>query len=175
VLGNGDIFAATDALKMVEQTGCAGVVVGRGCLGRPWLFRDLQAAFAGEPIPDGPDLGEVAGVLRRHARLLADHYGEQKGVRDLRKHMAWYLRGFPVGSALRQRFATVGGLAELDDLLGELDGPDGPGFGTPYPVEADGPRGRQGSPAKVVLPDKWLDDPEDRRVPAGAEVMHSGG
>jgi nifR3 family TIM-barrel protein len=175
VLGNGDIFAATDALKMVEQTGCAGVVVGRGCLGRPWLFRDLQAAFAGAPIPDGPALGEVAAVLRRHAHLLAEHYGEQKGLRDLRKHMAWYLRGFPVGSTLRQRFATVAGLAELDDLLGALGGPDGPGLDTPYPAEADGPRGRQGSPARVALPENWLADPEDRQVPAGAELMHSGG
>lgn len=175
VLGNGDVFAATDALKMVEQTGCAGVVVGRGCLGRPWLFRDLQAAFAGEPIPDGPPLGEVAAVLRRHAELLAAHHGEQKGVRDLRKHMAWYLRGFPIGSALRQRFATVACLAELDDLVAELDGPAGPGFATPYPVEADGPRGRQGSPARVVLPDGWLADPDDPSVPAGAELMHSGG
>lgn len=175
VLGNGDIFAAEDALKMVEQTGCAGVVVGRGCLGRPWLFRDLQAAFAGEPIPDGPNLGEVATVLGRHARLLAEHYGEQKGLRDLRKHMAWYLRGFPVGASSRQRFAMVGGLAELDDLLAALDGVDGPGFATPYPAEADGPRGRQGSPAKVVLPENWLTDPDDRSVPAGAELLHSGG
>ncbi|HEY3607634.1 MAG TPA: tRNA dihydrouridine synthase DusB [Pseudonocardiaceae bacterium] len=175
VLGNGDIFAAQDALDMVARTGCAGVVVGRGCLGRPWLFRDLQAAFAGEPVPAGPTLGEVAGVLRRHARLLADHYGQAKGIRDLRKHMAWYLRGFPVGAPLRQRFAMVDGLAELDDLLGALDGPDGPGFDTPYPAEADGPRGRQGSPARVALPDNWLADPDDPSVPAGAELPHSGG
>jgi nifR3 family TIM-barrel protein len=175
VLGNGDIFAAQDALDMVARTGCAGVVVGRGCLGRPWLFRDLQAAFAGEPVPAGPTLGEVAGVLGRHARLLAEHYGEPKGLRDLRKHMAWYLRGFPVGAPLRQRFAMVDGLAQLDDLLGALNGPEGPGFDTPYPAEADGPRGRQGSPARVVLPDNWLADPDDRSVPAGAELMHSGG
>ena len=175
VLGNGDIFAAADALKMVEQTGCAGVVVGRGCLGRPWLFRDLQAAFAGLPVPDGPSLGEVAAVLRRHAHLLAEHYGESKGIRDLRKHMAWYLRGFPVGAQLRQRFAMVNGLAELDDLLGALGGSEGPGLDVPYPAEADGPRGRQGSPARVVLPDGWLADPDDRSVPAGAELMHSGG
>jgi nifR3 family TIM-barrel protein len=174
VLGNGDIFAAEDALKMVEQTGCAGVVVGRGCLGRPWLFRDLQAAFAGEPVPDGPTLGEVAAVLRRHAHLLADHHGEPKGIRDLRKHMAWYLRGFPIGTTLRQRFAMVDGLAQLDDLLGAL-ADEGPGPATPYPAEADGPRGRQGSPARVVLPDGWLADPDDPKVPAGAELMHSGG
>jgi nifR3 family TIM-barrel protein len=169
VLGNGDIFAAQDALKMVEQTGCDGVVVGRGCLGRPWLFRDLQAAFAGEPLPEGPPLGEVARVLRRHAELLTDHLGEQKGVRDLRKHMAWYLRGFPVGSELRQRFGLVSTLAELDDLLAALD------QDVPFPPDAEGPRGRQGSPGRVALPEGWLADPEDATVPAGAELMHSGG
>jgi nifR3 family TIM-barrel protein len=169
VLGNGDIFSAQDALRMVDETGCDGVVVGRGCLGRPWLFRDLQAAFAGEPIPEGPSLGEVSEILRTHAELLTEHYDEDKGVRDLRKHMAWYLRGFPVGGDLRRSFAMVSTLTELDDLIGQLD------HDAPYPSEAEGPRGRQGSPAKVVLPEGWLDDPEDATVPMGAEVMHSGG
>ncbi|WP_017977031.1 tRNA dihydrouridine synthase DusB [Actinopolyspora halophila] len=169
VLGNGDIFRADDALKMMSSTGCDGVVVGRGCLGRPWLFRDLQAAFAGDPVPEGPDLGEVSRVVRRHAELLTDHMGEHKGVRDLRKHMAQYLRGFPVGSELRKRFGLVSTLAELDDLLGELD----PNI--PFPTEAEGPRGRQGSAGKVVLPEGWLDDPEDSSVPEGAELDHNGG
>ena len=169
VLGNGDVFHATDALDMLARTGCDGVVVGRGCLGRPWLFRDLQAAFAGEPPPESPNLGGVADVMYRHATLLAEHLGEDKGVRDLRKHMAWYLRGFPVGSTLRQRLALVSGLAELADLLGELDP------AAPFPAAAEGPRGRQGSPARVVLPEGWLDDPDDAAVPAGAELMHSGG
>jgi nifR3 family TIM-barrel protein len=172
VLGNGDVFAADDALKMVEQTGCDGVVVGRGCLGRPWLFRDLRAAFAGRPAPEGPTLGEVAQTLVRHGELLAAHYDEHKGVRDLRKHMAWYLRGFPVGSTLRQRFAQVSTMTELTDLAGELTaiGPD-----LPFPADAEGPRGRQGSPGKVVLPEGWLDDPDDPCVPEGADLMHSGG
>ncbi|MBE9374802.1 tRNA dihydrouridine synthase DusB [Saccharopolyspora sp. HNM0983] len=169
VLGNGDIFSAADATRMMRETGCDGVVVGRGCLGRPWLFRDLQAVFAGEPVPPGPPLGEVAQVLRRHAELLAEHMGEQKGLRDLRKHMAQYLRGFPVGSELRHRFGLVSGLGELDDLLAELD-PD-----VPFPDDADGPRGRQGSAGKVVLPEGWLDDPEDETVPAAAEIDHNGG
>src|SRR5439155_6969992 len=120
-------------------------------------------------IPPGPNLGEVANVLRRHAVLLAEHDGENRGLRDLRKHMAWYLRGFPVGSELRQSFARVSSLAELDDLLGKLD------HDAPFPADAEGPRGRQGSPGKVVLPDGWLDDPEDVTVPMGADVMHSGG
>ena len=169
VLGNGDIFKAQDALDMVATTGCDGVVVGRGCLGRPWLFGELQAAFRGEPLPEGPPLGEVAAIMRRHAELLTEHYDEHKGLRDLRKHMAWYLHGFPVGSTLRRSFAMVSGLAELDDLIGQLE-PD-----VPFPAEAEGPRGRQGSAAKVVLPEGWLDDPEDASVPAGAEMMHSGG
>jgi nifR3 family TIM-barrel protein len=169
VLGNGDIFSAGDALAMMAETSCDGVVIGRGCLGRPWLFGDLQAAFAGRALPAGPNLGEVAEVMYRHGTLLADHLGEHKGVRDLRKHVAWYLRGFPVGSTLRQRLGLVSGLAELADLLAELD------HGAPFPAAAEGPRGRQGSPARVALPDGWLDDPDDAAVPAGAELMHSGG
>ncbi|GAA4858356.1 tRNA dihydrouridine synthase DusB [Saccharopolyspora cebuensis] len=169
VLGNGDIFSAEDALRMRAETGCDGVVVGRGCLGRPWLFRDLQAAFAGEPVPAGPDLGEVCRVLRRHAELLADHMGEAKGVRDLRKHMTQYLRGFPVGSDLRHRFGLISTLAELDELLAGLDPT------VPFPTDAEGPRGRQGSAGKVVLPEGWLDDPDDATVPCGAELDHNGG
>ncbi|CRK60390.1 tRNA dihydrouridine synthase B [Alloactinosynnema sp. L-07] len=121
VLGNGDIFSAADALKMVEQTGCDGVVVGRGCLGRPWLFAELHAAFTGAEIPEAPGLGEVSRILMRHATLLAEHIGEDKGVRDLRKHMAWYLRGFPIGADLRKQFALVSRLTELADLIAQLD------------------------------------------------------
>jgi nifR3 family TIM-barrel protein len=169
VLGNGDIFAAEDALRMIEQTGCDGVVVGRGCLGRPWLFAELQAAFRGEPIPAGPNLGQVGRILHRHATLLAEHLGADKGIRDLRKHMAWYLKGFPVGSELRKKFALVDTIGEIEDLIAQLD------HDAPFPVDAEGPRGRQGSPGKVTLPEGWLDDPDDRAVPIGADVMHSGG
>ncbi len=173
VLGNGDIFSSSDALRMVAETGCDGVVIGRGCLGRPWLFDELGAAFAGRPVPAGPTLGEVVATMARHARLLCEHHGEDgdetRGVRDLRKHVAWYLMGFPVGSALRRRLAMVGSLNELDELLGGLDA------GEPFPVGAQGPRGRQGSPGRVTLPHGWLDDPEDVTVPGGAELADSGG
>ncbi|RDI47343.1 tRNA dihydrouridine synthase DusB [Nocardia mexicana] len=169
VLGNGDIFSADDALRMMAETGCDGVVVGRGCLGRPWLFAELQAALRGEPVPAGPNLGRVGEILYRHAALLADHDGEDKGLRDLRKHMAWYLMGFPVGAELRRAFATVSTLTELQDLIGKLDPT------APFPKDAEGPRGRQGSPGKVSLPHGWLDDPEDAAVPTAADVMHSGG
>ena len=169
VLGNGDIFDASDAEKMMAQTGCDGVVVGRGCLGRPWLFAELSAALGGRSIPTPPNLGEVTQIMRRHAELLADHHGEDRGLRDMRKHIAWYLRGFPAGSEIRNGLARVSTLAELDDLLGKLD------HDVPFPADAEGPRGRQGSPSSVALPDGWLDDPEDTCVPEGADMMHSGG
>ncbi len=169
VLGNGDIYDASDALTMMASTGCDGVVIGRGCLGRPWLFAELSAAFTGSPAPTPPTLGEVADIVRRHGELLAAHFGEDKGMRDIRKHVAWYLHGFPAGSELRRALALVNTLDELDTLLDRLDG------SVPFPEAATGPRGRQGSPARVALPEGWLNDPDDCTVPAGADVMHSGG
>jgi len=169
VLGNGDIFVADDALKMMAATGCDGVVIGRGCLGRPWLFAELSAAFNGVDAPVPPTLGEVADIARRHGQLLAAHFGEDKGMRDIRKHVAWYLHGFPAGADLRRGLALVKTLAELDELLAQLD-PD-----VPFPPAAEGPRGRQGSPGSVTLPEGWLRDPDDCTVPSGADVMHSGG
>ena len=156
VLGNGDIWEASDALAMVAQTGCAGVVIGRGCLGRPWLFRDLADAFAGRDTRTLPSLGEVAAMVRRHGELMAGLYGEQHGLTELRKHMAWYFKGFPVGGEVRRGLATVSSLAELDDNLARLD-PE-----VTFPVgELASPRGRQGTPRdKVVLPYGWLDSTE---------------
>jgi nifR3 family TIM-barrel protein len=169
VLGNGDIFEASDALTMMAVTGCDGVVIGRGCLGRPWLFAELSAAFTGSPPPAPPNLGEVADIIRRHGELLAAHFGEDKGMRDMRKHIAWYLHGFPAGSELRRALALVETRAELDVLLDKLDP------SVPFPTTATGPRGRQGSPSGVALPEGWLTDREDCTVPQGADIMHSGG
>jgi nifR3 family TIM-barrel protein len=153
VLGNGDIWEAKDAIRMVQQTGAAGVVVGRGCLGRPWLFRDLAAAFAGEEVATLPTLGEVRGMMRRHAELLTFHMGEERGCKEFRKHISWYLKGFSAGGRLRQSLGLVSTLADLDALLEELDTDE------PFPVaELGTPRGRQGSPRRVVLPEGWLDD-----------------
>ena len=154
VLGNGDIWEAADALRLVEQTGAAGVVVGRGCLGRPWLFRDLAAAFRGEQVATLPTLGEVRTMMRRHAELLAQHMGEEKGCTEFRKHVTWYLKGFSAGGQLRKSLGLVSSLADLDALLADLD-PD-----EPFPTsELGAPRGRQGSPrVKVALPEGWLDD-----------------
>jgi len=175
VLGNGDIWSADDALAMVEETGCDGVVVGRGCLGRPWLFTDLAAAFAGTTARVQPTLGQVAETLHRHTEYLAEYHGsEMKACRDIRKHIAWYLKGFPAGPDVRHRLALVDSMAELDDLIDTLD-PD-----QPWPGEAaEGQRGRAGSPRRVALPDGWLDSQELNEASAAmvaqAELSVSGG
>jgi nifR3 family TIM-barrel protein len=169
VLGNGDIFEASDALTMMAVTGCDGVVIGRGCLGRPWLFAELSAAFTDRPSPTPPNLGEVANIIRRHGDLLIAHFGEDKGMRDIRKHIGWYLHGFPAGSELRRALALVKTRDELGALLDKLDAT------APFPTAVSGPRGRQGSPARVALPDGWLADRDDCTVPAEADIMHSGG
>ncbi len=170
VLGNGDIWEADDALRMVAETGCAGVVVGRGCLGRPWLFADLAAAFDGHGTRHLPSLGEVTTTMRRHAELLVAWLGEHRGLPDFRKHVAWYLKGFPVGSEPRRRLGQVSTLVELDELLNVLD----PAL--PFPLAEVGvPRGRSAGARRVALPDGWLDDPDCGAVPAGAELADSGG
>ena len=175
VLGNGDIWSAEDALRMVAETGCDGVVVGRGCLGRPWLFTDLAAAFAGSDVRVRPDLRTVTATLRRHAELLVEFYEDEiKGCRDIRKHIAWYLKGFPAGSAVRNQLALVDSLQALDDLIGSMD------LDAPWPGEAaEGQRGRAGSPRVVALPEGWLDSQDlsegQRAVVAQAELDVSGG
>jgi nifR3 family TIM-barrel protein len=170
VLGNGDVWEAADALRMMRETGCDGVVVGRGCLGRPWLFRALDRAFAGLPDEAGPDLGEVADVMRRHAGLMAQWLGEDKGAREFRKHVSWYLKGFAVGGETRNRLALVSSLQELDDLLATLDPSE------PFPAVAVGaPRGRAGSPRRVVLPEGWLAERSGGVLDADAELAVSGG
>jgi nifR3 family TIM-barrel protein len=176
VLGNGDIWSAADALRMVDETGCDGVVVGRGCLGRPWLFGDLAAAFRGEEQKAEPTLGEVATSFRRHAELLVEFYDgdEPHACRDIRKHVAWYFKGYPVGGDTRAALAAVESLQQMDDLLATLDADQ------PYPGDAaEGPRGRAGSPKRPSLPDRWLEsrelDEAFRGELVAAELHHSGG
>ncbi|MBT1611969.1 MULTISPECIES: tRNA dihydrouridine synthase DusB [Curtobacterium] len=175
ILGNGDIWSAADALRMIDETGADGVVVGRGCLGRPWLFGDLAAAFRGEGLRYMPSLGEVADGFRRHSELLVEFFGdEEHACRDIRKHVAWYFKGYPIGSDVRSGLAMASSLQEIDDFLGQLD------HDAPYPgADAEGPRGRAGHPKRTALPDRWLEsrdvDSEFRKVLAAAELHHSGG
>ncbi len=156
VLGNGDIWSGADGVRMVNETGCAGVVVGRGCLGRPWLFADLVSAFKAEASPAQPTLFEVRQVMMRHGQLLVEFFeSEGRAMRDFRKHMAWYLKGFSVPRALRANFGMVSSLGELEHLLDQLEDQQ-------YPVDiADAPRGRRSHGRSVHLPDGWLDDPDE--------------
>jgi nifR3 family TIM-barrel protein len=171
VLGNGDVWAAADAVRMVQQTGCDGVVVGRGCLGRPWLFRDLFHAFTGRPVAPPPPLGEAVAVMRRHARLLVELKGDElRGVSDFRKHVGWYLTGYAAGSERRRRMALASSLAELDGLLDELD----PTVALP-PGAEHLPRGHLHGPRPVVLPERWRETADDPTPPAGGDVFASGG
>ncbi len=179
VLGNGDIWSAQDAARMMQQTGCDGVVVGRGCLGRPWLFGDLARHLGGPEAAAGPavdaTLGFVADAFRRHAELLVEFFeDEQRGCRDIRKHVAWYFKGYPVGGDTRAALATVSTLAEIDDLLATLD------LDAPYPgAAAEGQRGRAGTPKRPALPEGWLQSRDlgatASHALAEAELDHSGG
>ncbi len=180
VLGNGDIWEAGDAVRMMAATGCDGVVIGRGCLGRPWLFGDLVEALSGRPVPPSRRLGEVCAVMVDHARLLVEHLGENHAMRDFRKHTGWYMSGYPVGPEVRRRFSMVKSLAELEDIIAGLD---------PTASIVDGgeriKRGHTNGPIKVSLPDGWLDARvDDRRreellddvtVPADDDVMALSG
>ena len=171
VLGNGDIWDARDALEMMRTTGCDGVVVGRGCLGKPWLFRDLVDAFDGRPVRSAPLLGEVTAVMRRHARLLVEAKGDEgMAVRDFRKHVGWYLTGYPVGGPRRRALACSSSLAELDMLLDALD----PEAALPPGAERL-PRGHLQGPRPVTLPEGWRASADDASPPDGAELFVSGG
>jgi nifR3 family TIM-barrel protein len=179
VLGNGDIWSSADAARMMAETGCDGVVVGRGCLGRPWLFGDLARELGGQGAASGAPvdatLGFVAQAFRRHAELLVEFFAdEDRGCRDIRKHVAWYFKGYPVGGDTRARLATVSSLAEIDDLLATLD------LAAPYPgAAAEGQRGRAGTPKRPALPQGWLESrelgAEASCALAEAELDHSGG
>jgi nifR3 family TIM-barrel protein len=171
VLGNGDIWEASDAVAMIARTGCDGVVIGRGCLGRPWLFANLVDALNGRPVAPSPLLGEVCDVMARHARLLVAHQEhEALAMRDFRKHTSWYFTGYPVGGEVRRRFAMVSSLGELDDMIAELD---------PTTALVDGGerirRGHTNGPIRVALPAGYLDALDDVVVPDDAQVMALSG
>lgn len=186
VLGNGDIWSATDALEMIEQTGCDGVVVGRGCLGRPWLFGDLEAVFRarrGElsweqarEAAAAPPLGTVMQAVLRHTELLTEFFGgdQAHACRDIRKHMAWYFKGYGVGGDVRRALAGVESVAHMQQIFAGMDAQ------MPYPGEgAEGPRGRAGRPKRPHLPDGWLKSRSCENVDftelAEAERDDSGG
>ena len=176
VLGNGDIWEPWDALRMMRSTGCDGVVVGRGCLGRPWLFGDLATVFGGRPEDGGaepglpPTLGEVSEAMVRHAKLLVAWAGPH-GIKDFRKHTAWYLKGYATGPAARRDLQLITSVDDLSQVLAGLDASL-----TLDPESLRIPRSHRGGPRRVVLPEGWLDNPDDPTPPpAEAEILVSGG
>jgi nifR3 family TIM-barrel protein len=174
VLGNGDVWEARDAVAMMAATACDGVVIGRGCLGRPWLFGDLVTVLNGGVAPPPRSLGVVVEAMRRHARLLADHFeahgGEPFAMRDFRKHTNWYVSGYPVGPEVRRRLSQISSLVELDEILDELD---------PSIEMVDGgeriKRGHTNGPIRVSLPEHFLDDRDELVIPDDSDVMALSG
>ncbi len=154
VFGNGDIWGAEDALAMFKETGCAGVAIGRGCQGRPWIFADIRNACEGSSERVNPTLAEVGSVILRHLELLVEFYDgdERMAVHDLRKHIAWYLKGFPVGGGTRKAFMECESIEDVKRNLNMLDG----SLRLPEQV-LDTPRGRVRFAKKVHLPYGWLD------------------
>ena len=116
VIGNGDVESAQDAQEMLRQTGCYAVMVGRGAMGNPWIFRDCQRARQGLP-PAAPSPRERIETAHAHARALVAHKGEYIGLREMRKHAAWYLKGLRGSAQVRVRVNLAQSLGELSDIL----------------------------------------------------------
>ena len=154
IFGNGDVFSGEDALAMMSQTGCDGVAIGRGSLGRPWLFADIAAALTGSAYRVKPDLREISELITRHGELLAEYFGdESRAAKDMRKHIAWYLRGFAIGGETRRQLMLIAHLSELREQLATLPS-------QPFPSAGEGPRGRMGGAKRPHLPDNWLNSRE---------------
>jgi nifR3 family TIM-barrel protein len=170
VLGNGDIWDAEDAVRMMNETGCDGVVIGRGCLGKPWLFGDLADRFAGRPPRRPPTLGDVVATMRTHLMLLVDHFGEEHAPRDFRKHTGWYMTGFPIGGVRRRALSNIDSIEDFDGLVADFD----PCL-TLDAAQRRLPRGHTHGPRPVCVPEGWFDDIDDATPPVGADVLVSGG
>lgn len=175
VMGNGDVFSARDAREMMEQTGCDAVVIGRGCQGRPWLFTDITSELTGAGYPPAaPSLREVAQIILEHSRAMIEHMGSEfDGMRNMRKHIGWYLRGYKIGGEVRGELGRVSSIEQLEGLLSSLD------LDQPSPKSAEGPRGRKGHARKPHLPEGWLDSTtlsgRQRAEVAANETVADGG
>ena len=179
VLGNGDIWTADDAVRMVNETGCDGVVIGRGCLGRPWLFEELSDAFNGREVKAPRTLGFVVDVMKRHLRTLVEHFGDDssgtsRGVRDFRKHVSWYLTGYPVGGEVRHRLATADSIVAFDAILDEMLERNGADMTVVEGGESLR-RGKTSGPIKVSLPEGFRGCLDDMTVPDDDSVMAVSG
>jgi nifR3 family TIM-barrel protein len=171
VLGNGDIWEAEDALRMMRQTGCDGVIVGRGCLGRPWLFRDLADVFNGREPVDPPNFGEVLDIMSNHAQKLAAWFGERFAMHSFRRHASWYTKGFRVSSEIRAGLMRIETLAQLEELFSDVD------RSQPFPPSAMRVvRGKATGTQKVALPAGFLTNlDDDTPLPGSDEDAGDGG
>jgi nifR3 family TIM-barrel protein len=169
VLGNGDIWECWDALRMMRATRCDGVIVGRGCLGRPWLFRELAQVFAGTEPPPPPNLGAIIAIMEDHAARLVAFFGEREAMLQMRKWCSWYTKGFAGSAAVRAALVRLESLADMRRELARLD-PD-----EPFPLAALRAHRAKGSRTqRVCLPQGYLealDDDTPPEKPQGAEAL----
>jgi nifR3 family TIM-barrel protein len=169
VLGNGDIWEAADALRMMRTTGCDGVVVGRGCLGRPWLFADLANMFAGRRPSEPPTMGQVVALMKEHLSMLIAVLGETRAVLSFRRQATWYTKGFRGSTTLRDRLVLAMTRDEVFALLDQVD------TELPFPLTAlRVPRGKSSGCKQLCLPDGYLDNPEAAALPT-EELAVDGG
>lgn len=162
VLGNGDVWESFDALRMMRGTGCDAVIVGRGCLGRPWLFRELAQVFAGVEPPPPPPLGEIARIMLDHGERLVEFFGPRMGILQMRKWTSWYTKGFRGSSAVRAKMMEI---ESLDDLRGLVEGLDPD---EPFPLHSlRSHRGKGTRVQRVSLPEGYLAHRDDDSPPRG--------
>jgi nifR3 family TIM-barrel protein len=160
VLGNGDVWECWDALRMLRATGCDAVIVGRGCLRRPWLFRELARVFDGEAPDPQPQLGEIVVLMRDHAARLVAVFGERVGMWHMRKWCVWYTQGFRGAAVVRCQLGRLERLADLDDVLARLDPAE------PFPLASlRRCRAKDARRQEVRLPPGYLDDRDDDTPP----------
>ena len=147
VFGNGDVWEAHDALRMMRQTGCDGAIVGRGCLGRPWLFRDLADVFDGREPSDPPHFGAVLDTMFHHAERLSEWFGERLAMQSFRRHASWYTKGFRLSPEARAGLMRVETVSQLTNLFRAED------RSQPFPPSAMRVvRGKATGTQKVALP-----------------------
>ena len=170
VLGNGDIWEAYDALRMMRETGCDGVIVGRGCLGRPWLFRDLSDVFGGREPQDPPSLAGVLDVMFLHARRLVDWFGQETAIPAFRRHLSWYTKGFTLNHEVRVGMMQAQTLDDLEAVFADVDRRQS------FPPSAMRvKRGKRAGRQRVALPDAFLDPSAGELADAAEDILVSGG
>jgi nifR3 family TIM-barrel protein len=169
VIGNGDIWEAADALRMMRMTRCDGVAVGRGCLGRPWLFEDLDRMFNGLRPNPPPRLGAIADLMQEHLTRMVQAIGETRAIPAFRRQATWYTKGFRGSTHLRDALVLASTMDEVCAILSNID------RSLEYPMSVlRVPRGKSSGQRYLSLPDGYLENPEGAALPID-EVWAEGG